>query len=238
MLEPYEGQPDNTGRTYYEPDEFADLDHRAATQPASSCSCTRPATGGSAPCSTRCRRRAARNGPRDARHQVVHVEFPTLPTWAGSPSWAWWPASAATLHPDIAGPGHDWAEAVGERRWARAWPMRSLHETGATLAFSSDWNVAEMDPLLGLYSAVTRRGLGGGPAWMPEETVDLATAVRAYTWGGAFANFCESDRGTVTVGKHADLVLLSHDLFATPVDAIPGITVDLTLLAGAVAHRR
>jgi hypothetical protein len=73
---------------------------------------------------------------------------------------------------------------------------------------------------------------------MPAETVDLATAVRAYTWGSAYANFCEHDRGTVTVGRYADLTLLSGDLFATPADRIPDLAVDLTVMNGTVVHRR
>jgi predicted amidohydrolase YtcJ len=238
MLEPYEGEPANVGRTYYEPDEFAEVVTRLD---AARFQLFVHATGdrGIRTVLDAIQEARRRNGPRDSRHQVVHVEcldpadvhrFAELGVVACM--------QPRHCSPDIAGPGHDWAEAVGERRWGKAWPMRSLHEAGATLAFSSDWNVAEMDPLLGIYSAVTRQGLAGGPAWMPEQTVDLATAVHAYTWGSAFANFCEGDRGTVTVGKHADLVLLSHDLFATPVGRIPEVAVDLTLTNGAVVHRR
>nr|WP_257019671.1 amidohydrolase family protein [Streptomyces sp. TLI_235] len=121
--------------------------------------------------------------------------------------------AARHCSPDIAGPGRDWAEAVGEHRWNKAWPMRSLHEAGAVLALSSDWNVAEMDPLVGLYTAVTRRGLAGGEPWMPGETLDLATALRGYTLGSAHAVHLEHELGSLTPGKLADLVMLSDDLF-------------------------
>lgn len=115
--------------------------------------------------------------------------------------------------------------------------MRSLQRAGAHLAFSSDWNVAEMDPLLGLHAAVTRQGLDGGPAWVPEETVSLETAVAAYTIGSAWANFCDHDRGSLTVGKYADLVLLDHDLFAVPHHRIPDVTVAMTVVGGEVVFR-
>jgi predicted amidohydrolase YtcJ len=89
-----------------------------------------------------------------------------------------------------------------------------LQEVGATLAFSSDWDVAEMDPLIGIYSALTRARLDGSDAWAIEQCVELETAIRAYTMGGAFANFAEDRRGSLTVGKQADVVVVDRDLFA------------------------
>jgi predicted amidohydrolase YtcJ len=115
--------------------------------------------------------------------------------------------------------------------------MRSLHRAGATLAFSSDWNVAEMDPMVGLYTAVTRRPLNGGEAWIPEETVDIETAVHAYTRGSAWANFLENERGSLTVGKFADLVVLSRDVLTVDPAAIPGTVCELVMVGGEVVHR-
>jgi transposase len=89
--------------------------------------------------------------------------------------------------------------------------MRSLHRAGVTLAFSSDWNVAEMDPMVGLCTAVTRRPQNGGEAWIPEATVDMETAVHVYTMESAYANFPD-ERGSLTVGTLADLVVLSRDV--------------------------
>ncbi|MGW0900195.1 amidohydrolase family protein, partial [Streptomyces goshikiensis] len=129
-----------------------------------------------------------------------------------------------------------WARNVGEDRWHKAWPMRSLHGAGAVLAFSSDWNVAEMDPMIGIYTAVTRRPLGGGPAWQPGETVDVATAVHGYTMGSAYANFLEDERGSLTVGKAADFVVLSRDIFTVPVESIPGTVAQTVVVAGEVVH--
>ena len=81
--------------------------------------------------------------------------------------------------PDIAGA---WRQAIGPERERRAAPWRSLHDAGATLAFSSDWNVAEMDPLVGIYSALTRADLHGDDAWGTDQTVDLGTALGPTRW--------------------------------------------------------
>ncbi len=227
-----------SGETFYTPDEFAhlvtELDRRGFQT-------FTHATGDRGIRTALDAIEYARNanGPRDARHQLVHVEclapddisrFAELGVVA-----CMQPRHCA---PDIAGPGHDWANAVGSARWSQAWPFRSLHAAGAPLAFSSDWNVAEMEPLLGIYTALTRRSLDGGAVWTPEQTIDLPTALYAYTMGGAYANFCERNRGSLTPGKHADLVVLSDDLFHLPPEAIKDVQVDLTLVGGQVIHER
>ena len=134
----------------------------------------------------------------------------------------------------------DWRANVGPERWRHAWAFRSLRDAGATLAFSSDWNVAEMDPLVGMYTAITRADLDGGNAWVPEETVDLETAMHAYTMGGATLAFAEDRRGSITVGKQADLVVFDTDLFAAADDdprRLLDAMVTHTVVDGAVVHR-
>jgi hypothetical protein len=177
-------------------------------------------------------RARAENGPRDARHQIVHVEL-LAPEDAPRFKSLGVVACMQPRHcaPDISA---RWAESVGPARWPRAWTFRSLKEAGATLAFSSDWNVAEMDPLVGIYTALTRRGLDGEPpgGWVPEQTVDLETALRAYTLDGAYANFVEDDRGSVTPGKYADLILLSEDLFRLPPEKIKDARVVWVMVGG------
>ncbi len=115
--------------------------------------------------------------------------------------------------------------------------MRSLHDAGAVLAFSSDWNVAEMDPMVGIYTAVTRRSLDGGAAWQPEETVDVETAVHAYTMGSAYANFLEEERGSLTVGKVADFVVLSRDILRVAPEEIPGTVAERVVVGGETVHK-
>ena len=133
--------------------------------------------------------------------------------------------------------GAEWRAAVGPDRWPLAWPVRDLHQAGAALAFSSDWNVAEMDPLTGIYTALTRQDLAGGDPFVPEQAVDLATAVAAYTTGGAYANFCEHHRGSLAPGQAADLIALSDNLFELPAEQIKDCRVELTMVEGQV-HRR
>jgi predicted amidohydrolase YtcJ len=129
-----------------------------------------------------------------------------------------------------------WREAIGASRSSLPFPWRSLAEHGAVLAFSSDWNVAQMEPLVGIYSALTRADLHGGGAWSIDQTVDLESAIRGYTMGSAFANFAEDDRGSIAPGKAADLVLLSDDLFRLEPAQILEARVDLTIVDGEVVH--
>ena len=75
------------------------------------------------------------------------------------------------------------------------------------------------------------------PAFVPEQAVDLETAIRAYKLNGAYANFAESNRGSVTAGKYADLILLSQDLFAIPPEEIVETHVVLTMIGGEIVYR-
>jgi predicted amidohydrolase YtcJ len=234
MFEPYANRPDTRGSTYYDPDEFAEV---VTALDARGLQCFVHATGDRGIHTVLDAMGAARrrNGVRDARHQVVHVECVRecdLGRFAEL-------GVVACMQPRHCAPEivEQWRENVGARRWRYAWPMRSLAERGAVLAFSSDWNVAEMDPMVGLYTASTRASLDGARSWVPEETVDLETALRAYTWGGAYSVFAEHDRGTLEAGKYADLAVLSRDLLeAAPRDVLD-TRVELTLVAGEVVHR-
>src|SRR5256885_9897263 len=138
--------------------------------------------------------------------------------------------------PDNTGQG---SKAVGPARWKFAWAFRSLRDAGATLAFASDWNVAEMDPLVGIYTALTRKGLDGRPpgGWIPEQTIDLVSALRAYTIQGAYANFVEGNRGSIEAGKYADVIVLSDNLFDLPPARIKGARVLLPLVGGRGGYR-
>ncbi|WP_405655902.1 amidohydrolase [Streptomyces sp. NBC_01386] len=237
LLEPYTGCGHHRGETFYPPEEFADL---LAKLDARGFQCFVHATGDRGIRTVLDAVEHARtvNGERDARHQVVHVEcldpadtarFAALGVIA-----CMQPRHCA---PEVAGPGKDWAENVGTDRWHKAWPMRSLHESGAVLAFSSDWNVAEMDPMVGIYTAVTRRPLAGGEPWMPGETVDVETAVYGYTMGSAYANFLEHERGSLSVGKAADFVVLSRDILSATPEDIPGTVAETVVVAGKIEHR-
>ncbi|MFJ9852497.1 amidohydrolase [Streptomyces sp. NPDC101150] len=237
LLEPYTGCGHHRGETFYPAADFGDL---LTKLDARGFQCFVHATGDRGIRTVLDAVEQARtvNGPRDARHQVVHVEcldprdtprFAELGVVA-----CMQPRHCA---PEIAGPGQDWAENVGPDRWHKAWPMRSLHAEGAVLAFSSDWNVAEMDPMIGIYTALTRKPLAGGEAWQPEETVGIETAVYAYTMGSAYANFLEEERGSLTVGKLADFVVLSRDILRAAPEDIPGTVAETVVVGGAVVHQ-
>ena len=129
---------------------------------------------------------------------------------------------------------HDWRANVGDSRERYAWAMRSLADSGATLAFSSDWNVAEMDPMVGIYTALTRADLAGDGAWNTAETLDLDSALRAYTTGSAYANFAEQDLGSIEPGKLADVIVLSQNLHALTPHEILETTVTHTMVNGEI----
>lgn len=94
--------------------------------------------------------------------------------------------------------------------------------------------------MVGIYTALTRANLDGSAAWVQEETVDLETAIRAYTMGGARVVFAEDRRGSISVGKQADLVVLSEDLFAVAeagARRILDVRAVSTVVDGSVVHQ-
>ena len=134
-----------------------------------------------------------------------------------------------------------WAETLlGPERIKTSYAWRSLLDAGATLAFGSDWPVAPLDPVLGIYAAATRRTLDGkNPnGWVPEQRITVAQAVYAYTMGSAFAEHQEKVKGSIEPGKLADLVVLSDDIFTIPPEAIEHTNVDLTIFDGRTVYER
>jgi predicted amidohydrolase YtcJ len=180
----------------------------------------------------------ARRGSQAARHQLAHIEviqpadfarFRTLGVIANfQPLWAWadpyiTDLTLPALSPEVA-------------RWI--YPIRSVASAGVTLAFGSDWSVSSPDPLAGIQVAVTRRSPdGGSAAFLPDESLPLAAALAAYTMGSAFALGLDAETGSIEVGKLADLVVVSHDLFALPPTRIASARVLLTLVEGAPVYR-
>jgi len=236
MLAPYADRPDTSGVLDYPPDEFKrvveKLDKRGFQ-------IFIHATGDRGIRTALDAYENARkvNGARDSRHEIVHVEClsePDIPRFkALGVTACMQPRHCA---PDITG---QWAKATGPQRWKYAWAFRSLRDSGATLAFSSDWNVAEMEPEIGIYTALTRKGLDGKPegGWIPEQTIDIETAVKGYTVNGAWANFVEGNRGSLVPGKYADMVLLSDDLFTIPPDKIKDAQVVWTVVGGKEEYK-
>jgi hypothetical protein len=130
-----------------------------------------------------------------------------------------------------------WAEArIGHERASRTYAFRTFLNHGVRLAFGTDWDVAPLNPLLGLYAAVTRATLDGKhPAgWFPEQKLTIEEAIEAYTMGSAFAEFQDRDKGSITTGKLADMILLSEDLLTIAPAKIRDVKVLKTIVGGKV----
>ena len=128
-----------------------------------------------------------------------------------------------------------WAQArIGHDRASRTYAFRTFLDHGVRLAFGTDWDVAPLNPMLTLYAAVTRETLDGKnpQGWFPEQKLTVAEAVEAYTMGSAYAEFQDKDKGSITPGKLADMVLLSEDIFSVPPDDISKVKVLRTLVGG------
>jgi len=127
---------------------------------------------------------------------------------------------------------------LGKRgRWA--YPFRTLLDSGAVLAFGSDSPVERFNPFLGIYTAVTRRrGSNDEECWHAEECISVEEAVRAYTIAGAFAACEENQRGTISQGKLADMVVLSKNIFEIPYGQVKEVEVEMTIFDGEIVYRK
>lgn len=177
--------------------------------------------------------------PEGRRHRLEHLEAPDpgdIPRVADLDV-------VASLQPGLGTPPepHDrWAANLGPERAARGWMSGSLSRAGAVLAFGSDWPVAPLDPLLGIFVAVNRTSLAGEPegGWLPDEKVTLAEAIRAFTSGAAWASFDEQRKGAIARDMLADIVILSEDLFALPPERLLEAEVVTTIMDGRVVYQR
>ncbi len=132
-----------------------------------------------------------------------------------------------------------WAEKrIGHERAKTTYAFRTFLDHGVRLAFGSDWTVAPLNPMQGLYAAVSRATLDGkNPGgWFPEQKLTLEEAIQAYTMGSAFAEFGEKEKGTLTPGKLADVVVLDADLFSIAPEKIKDVKVRYTILGGKVVY--
>jgi len=134
-----------------------------------------------------------------------------------------------------------WVEQrIGPVRIKTTYAFRTLLDTDAPLAFGSDWTVAPLDPMLGVYAAVTRRTLDGrNPGgWVPEQEITVGEALRAYTSGNAWATFNEQKWGTLAPGRFADVVVLERDPFAVAPESLGTVKPRYTIVGGKVIYRK
>ena len=177
------------------------------------------------------------NGPADRRFRIEHVQH-LRPDDAGRFAQL---GVVASMQPYHAIDDGRWAEKeLGPVRIQSSYAWRLLLDRGAVLAFGSDWPVAPLDPLMGIYAAVTRRTLDGkNPnGWTPQQRITVAEAVHAYTIGSAFAEHQEQIKGALAPGKLADLVVLTEDIFRIAPDELDRARVYMTVFDGAIIYRQ
>lgn len=179
---------------------------------------------------------ARTNGPRDRRFRIEHaqhmrpddiVRFAKL-------------GVIPSMQPYHCIDDGRWAEKrIGPQRIQTTYAFRSLLDSGARLSFGSDWPVAPLQPLLGIYAAVTRRTLDGKnpQGWVSRQKISVEEALRCYTLHNAYAAFEEELKGSLDIGKLADVVVLDRDLFAIPPEEIQSAKVLYTLVSGRIVYR-
>ncbi len=180
-------------------------------------------------------RAAQENGPRDRRFRIEHAQHlnPALIKRFADGK------VIASMQPYHCLDDGRWAEKrIGPERAKGTYAFRSLLDAGAVLAFGSDWTVAPMDVMAGIYAAVTRRTLDGKrpDGWIPAQKITVQEAVRAYTYGSAYAEFQEKEKGTLAPGMLADVVMLDQDIFAIKPATIDKTKVVLTIMDGRVVY--
>ena len=179
------------------------------------------------------------NGPSDGRHHLAHLQvvhpddiprFRQLGAVANAqPLWA----AHESQMDDLTIPF------LGEPRWRWQYPFGSLVRSGASLAMGSDWSVSSPDPLEEIHVAVNRQMPADYPhkvenreVFLPEERLDLATALAAFTIGSAYVNHLDSTTGSIEPGKFADLAVIDRNLFEHPAEEIASATVHQTYIEG------
>ncbi|MGQ0814787.1 MAG: amidohydrolase [Gemmatimonadota bacterium] len=180
---------------------------------------------------------AEQNGARDRRFRIEHAQHLTRDAVSRFESLGVLPS----MQPYHAIDDGRWAKKrIGPERIKTTYAFRSLLDANARPMFGSDWTVAPLDPLLGIYAAVTRRTLDAkNPnGWVPQEKISVTEALRAYTASNAYGSFTEVDLGSIERGKRGDVVVLSEDILKIDPERIKDVRVDYTVINGEVVYER
>ena len=182
------------------------------------------------------------NGKRDRRFRLVHAQVLAPDDFKRLGQLG----VVAEVQPFHLSDDMRWMEErIGFERTKGAYAFKSIQASGAVLSFGTDWpgtSASEypINPMLGLYAAVTRQTITGQPAsgWFPNERISIEDALRAYTYGTAYANFEEKIKGSIEAGKFADLTVLSKNLLkVSPKDYLTTDTL-YTIVAGKVVYQK
>ena len=180
------------------------------------------------------------NGKRDRRFRLVHAQVLAPADFKRLGQLG----VVAEVQPFHLSDDMRWMEErIGSERTKGAYAFKSIQSSGAVLSFGTDWpgtSASEypINPMLGLYAAVTRQTLTGKPAegWFPDERISIADAIKAYTYNTAYANFEETTKGSVEVGKLADLTVLSKNLLKISPSEYLTTDVVYTIVGGKVVY--
>jgi len=174
---------------------------------------------------------------REKRFRIEHFQHPSadaIKTLGGS-------GIIASVHPYHAIDDGRWAvERIGPERLKTTYPFRSILDAGGIMTFGSDWPVAPLSPMDGVYAAVTRRTLDGkNPGgWIPEQKISVVEALTAYTVTNAYSFGEEDVAGTLEAGKRADFVILSDDPRSVAPESLRDIRVERTVIDGKTVYER
>jgi predicted amidohydrolase YtcJ len=171
------------------------------------------------------------DGPRDRRFRIEHAQHMAPKDFGRFARLQ----VIASVQPYQAIDDGRWAESrVGHDRASRTYAFRTFLNHGVKLAFGTDWDVAPLNPMMGIYAAVTRATLDGKHpnGWFPEQKMTVAEAVEAYTMGSAYAEFQEKEKGSIAPGKLADMVILSDDILSIDPVKIRDVKVLKTFVGG------
>jgi predicted amidohydrolase YtcJ len=176
-----------------------------------------------------------KNGARDRRFRVEHSQHlrrEDIKRFSAQ-------KIIASMQPYHCADDGRWCEKrIGPERAKGTYAFRSLLDSGAVLAFGTDWPVAPLNPMEGLKAAVTRQTLDGKhpDGWIPEQKITLEEAIRAYTVGAAFAEFQDHVKGNIAPGKLADFVVLDRDIFGIPPNELDRTKVLMTFVNGKAVY--